>query len=126
MLGFCIVIDRGRVSLALDLMEELRGLFADRFVITLINRKEIKPKGFIRRENGSVIMDDDTRKTVIAAWQDRKRDRILHPFLKEKVEWGIIPFVQSMLLARYIRGDLDGYPPFLLEVRLEYAYTDYI
>ncbi|MGI5920077.1 MAG: CRISPR-associated endonuclease Cas1, partial [Christensenellales bacterium] len=103
----------GRISLALDLMEELRGVMVDRFVITLINKREIDAKGFIRRENGTVIMDDDTRKIVLKAWQEKKKETITHPFLKEKVEWGLVPFVQSMLLARYLRGDLDGYPPFL-------------
>ena len=103
----------GRISLALDLMEELRGLFADRFAITLINKREVNKDGFSRRENGSVLMNDDTRKTVLTAWQDRKREPIMHPYLKEKVEWGLIPYVQAMLLARYLRGDLDGYPPFL-------------
>lgn len=103
----------GRISLALDLMEELRGLFVDRFVITLINKREVNKDGFSRRENGSVLMTDDMRKTVLTAWQDRKREPIMHPYLKEKVEWGLIPYVQAMLLARYLRGDLDGYPPFL-------------
>lgn len=103
----------GRVSLALDLMEEFRGLFADRFVITLINRREVTKKGFQKRENGAVMMDGDTRKALLSAWQERKRATIVHPFLKEKVEWGLVPYVQSMLLARYLRGDLDGYPPFL-------------
>lgn len=103
----------GRVSLALDLMEEMRGLFADRFVMTLINRKEVSAKGFLKRENGAVLMDDETRKTVLVAWQERKTEIITHPFLKEKVEWGLVPFVQAMLLARHLRGDLDGYPPFL-------------
>lgn len=103
----------GRVSLALDLMEELRGLMVDRFVITLINKRLISAKGFIKRENEAVIMDDDTRKNVLRAWQEKKKETITHPFLKEKVEWGLVPYVQSMLLARYLRGDLDGYPPFL-------------
>ncbi|MDD5603588.1 MAG: type I-C CRISPR-associated endonuclease Cas1c [Eubacteriales bacterium] len=103
----------GRVSLALDLMEELRGVMVDRFVITMINKREISPKGFIKRENGAVIMQDDTRKAILKAWQEKKRETITHPYLKEKIEWGLVPFVQSMLLARYIRGDLDGYPPFL-------------
>lgn len=103
----------GRISLALDLMEELRGLMVDRFVITLINKRVINAKGFIKRENGAVIMDDDTRKTLLKAWQEKKKETITHPFLKEKIEWGLVPFVQSMLLARYLRGDLDGYPPFL-------------
>lgn len=103
----------GRVSLALDQMEELRGLFADRFVLTIINKRIVTAKGFIQRENGSVIMDSDTRKTVLRAWQERKQENITHPYLKVKVEWGLIPYVQAMLLARHLRGDLDGYPPFL-------------
>ncbi len=103
----------GRVSLALDIMEELRGLFADRFAITLINKKEIHAKGFIKRENGTVRMEDDTRKIILKAWQERKKEIITHPFLKEKVEWGLVPFIQAMLLARFLRGDLDAYPPFL-------------
>lgn len=103
----------GRASLSLDLMEELRGLFADRFVIGLINTRQINAKGFIRRENGSVVMEDETRREVLKAWQERKRETITHPYLKEKMEWGLVPFVQAMLLARYLRGDLDEYPPFL-------------
>jgi len=103
----------GRASLALDMMEELRGVVADRFVITLINKRIVNEKGFEKRENGAVIMDDTTRKSVLTAWQERKREEITHPFLDEKVEWGLVPFVQAMLLARYLRGDLDAYPPFL-------------
>ena len=103
----------GRVSLALDLMEELRCVFADRFVLSLINKKIVNASGFSRKENGAVIMDDDTRKTVLSNWQARKQETITHPFLQEKVEWGLVPFVQALLLARYIRGDLDEYPPFL-------------
>ena len=103
----------GRVSLGLDLMEELRSVFADRFVITLINKKIITNKGFQKRENGAVVMNDDTRKTVLTAWQDRKREELTHPFLSEKVMWGLVPYTQAMLLARYLRGDLDAYPPFL-------------
>jgi CRISPR-associated protein Cas1 len=103
----------GRVSLGLDLMEELRGVSGDRFVLTLINKRIITHKGFEKRENGSVIMDDATRKAVLTAWQERKREQITHPFLNEKMEWGLVPFIQAMLLARYLRGDLDEYPPFL-------------
>lgn len=103
----------GRPSLALDLMEELRAPFADRFVLSLVNKKVIKPNGFVNKENGAVIMDDDTRKLFISSWQERKQQTIVHPFLEEKVEWGIVPFVQALLLARYIRGDLDAYPPFM-------------
>jgi len=103
----------GRASLALDLMEELRGLMADRFVIGLVNKRQVSAKGFTRRENGSVAMDDDTRRQILTAWQERKKETITHPYLKEKTEWGLMPYVQAMLLARHLRGDLDEYPPFL-------------
>ncbi|RLD03774.1 MAG: subtype I-C CRISPR-associated endonuclease Cas1 [Chloroflexota bacterium] len=102
----------GRPSLALDLMEELRPVFADRLALTLVNRKQVKGKGFLQKESGSVLMDDETRKTVITTWQERKKDDIIHPFLKERIPFGLIPHVQAMLLARYLRGDLDAYPPF--------------
>ncbi len=110
--GFMHTDRPGRVSLALDLIEELRPVLADRFVLTLINKKMVTAKGFIKRENGAVIMNDELRKIILTEWQNRKKEVITHPFLKEKVEWGMIPFVQSMLLARYLRGDLDEYPPF--------------
>lgn len=103
----------GRMSLALDLMEELRGVMADRFVLTLINKRIMKKENFIQKENGAVILDDSGRKLFLTAWQERKRDSIKHPFLNEKLEWGMIPHIQAMLLARYLRGDLDEYPPFL-------------
>mgnify|MGYP001097894515 CR=1 FL=1 len=103
----------GRISLALDLMEELRPVYADRFVISLINKREVNTGGFFQKENGAVVMDDDTRKNILKAWQSKKQETITHPFLQEKIEWGLVPYVQSMLLARFIRGDLDAYPPFL-------------
>jgi CRISPR-associated protein Cas1 len=103
----------GRVSLALDLVEELRAPLADRFVLTLINKRIISSKHFRQKETGAVLMDDVGRKIVLTEWQNRKKETIIHPFLREKVEWGMVPFVQAMLLARYLRGDLDGYPPFL-------------
>ncbi|ACL20222.1 CRISPR-associated protein Cas1 [Desulfitobacterium hafniense DCB-2] len=103
----------GRISLALDLMEELRAVFADRFVLSLINRREVNPSGFTRMENGAVVMDDDTRRDILKAWQSRKQEEIKHPFLQEKMEWGLVPYAQAMLLARFIRGDLDGYPAFM-------------
>ncbi|KJD43089.1 type I-C CRISPR-associated endonuclease Cas1c [Paenibacillus terrae] len=103
----------GRASLALDVMEELRGVYADRFVLTLINKKLIHGKGFYKKENGAVIMDDDTRKIVLKAWQERKQEKIIHPYLNEKMSWGLVPYSQALLLARHIRGDLDEYPPFL-------------
>ena len=103
----------GRASLALDLMEEFRGIMADRFVISLINLKVINEKDFIQKENGSVIMTDEGRKKFISAWQSKKQDPITHPFLDEKISWGLAPYSQSLLLARSLRGDLDQYPPFL-------------
>lgn len=103
----------GRVSLALDLMEELRPVIADRFVISLINKREVNKNGFTVQENGAVIMDDSTRKAVLGAWQSHKQETITHPFLGEKMPWGLVPYVQAMLLARFLRGDLDAYPTFL-------------
>ncbi len=103
----------GRVSLALDLMEELRSVFADRFVLSLINKRIVNASGFVKKENGAVIMDDDTRKIILSKWQERKKEELKHPYLEEKIEWGLVPYVQSMLLARCIRGDLEEYPPFL-------------
>lgn len=102
----------GRPSLALDLMEELRPIFADRLALSLINRKQITGKGFTLKESGGVLMDDDTRKTVLTAWQERKKEQILHPYLQERIPFGLIPYVQALLLARHLRGDLDAYPPF--------------
>jgi CRISPR-associated protein Cas1 len=111
--GFMHTDRPGRASLALDIMEELRAVLADRFVLTIINKRIINANGFYAKENGAIVMDDDTRKTVISAWQSKKQEQIVHPFLKEKIEWGMVPYVQALLLARYIRGDLDEYPPFL-------------
>lgn len=110
----CLHTERpGRASLALDLMEELRPVLADRFVVSLINKRMITGKGFKAKENGAVLMDDETRKILLTEWQNKKKETLIHPFLNEKVEWGMVPYVQAMLLARYLRGDLDGYPPFL-------------
>lgn len=102
----------GRPSLALDLMEELRPVFADRLALSLVNRKQIVGKGFTQKESGGILMDDETRKTVLTAWQERKKEEIVHPYLKEKIPFGLIPHIQAMLLARHLRGDLDAYPPF--------------
>jgi CRISPR-associated protein Cas1 len=103
----------GRHGLALDLMEELRSVVADRLCITLINLQKVNIKGFKKTESGAVLMDDDTRKTVLVAYQDRKREEIMHPFLQEKIPVGMILFAQAQLLSRYLRGDLNGYPPFV-------------
>lgn len=102
----------GRPSLALDMMEELRPVLADRLALTLVNRRQVHGKGFNTRESGAVMMDDVTRKEVLVAYQSRKRDEITHPFLNEKVSFGLVPHIQALLLARYLRGDLDAYPPF--------------
>jgi len=103
----------GRASLALDLIEEFRPYLADRLALSLVNRQQIKPDGFKKTETGAVIMDDETRKSVLIAWQKRKQEKITHPFLNEKVQIGLLPYIQALLLARYLRGDLKGYPPFL-------------
>lgn len=102
----------GRASLALDIMEELRPVLADRLALSLINRKQISPDGFTQKESGGVIMDDDTRKEVLTAWQKRKQEEITHPYLAEKMMMGLVPYAQSLLLSRFLRGDLDGYPAF--------------
>ncbi|MCR1842223.1 type I-C CRISPR-associated endonuclease Cas1c [Murimonas intestini] len=102
----------GRVSLALDLIEELRPVLADRFVLTIINKKILTGKDFSKKEDGAVIIKDDARRTLLTEWQNKKKDVITHPYLNEKIEWGMIPFCQAMLLARYLRGDIDEYPPF--------------
>lgn len=90
-----------------------RAVLADRFVLSLVNKKIVNGKNFTKKENGAVLMDDELRKKLLVEWQKKKKETITHPFLKEKVEWGMVPYVQAMLLARYLRGDLDSYPVFL-------------
>ena len=111
--GFMHTDRPGRRSLALDLVEEFRALMCDRFVLTIINKRIVNPKQFEFREDGAVLLNDEGRREFITAWQKRKEDEIRHPFLEEKVQWGMVPYVQALLLARYLRGDLDAYPPFL-------------
>ena len=111
--GFMHTLRPGRKSLALDLVEELRACYADRFVLTLINKQIISANDFTKQETGAVLINDDARKKLLSKWQDKKKEEITHPFLKEKVPWGLVPYVQSMLLARTIRGDLEQYPMFL-------------
>lgn len=111
-LGFLHVDRPGRPSLALDLVEELRAPLVDRLALSLVNLRQIKGSGFTTKESGGVMMDDATRKEVLVAWQKRKTDAVLHPYLKERVAFGLLPHVQAMLLARHIRGDLDAYPPY--------------
>ncbi len=103
----------GRTSLALDLMEELRPCLADRFVLTLINNRVMNASDFQQQEGGAVLLTDEARRTFLKAWQERKRELITHPYLGEKIPWGLVPYLQALLLSRYIRGDLDAYPPFL-------------
>jgi CRISPR-associated protein Cas1 len=103
----------GRPSLALDLLEELRPVIAERLVLSLINRKQVSGTGFRTSESGGVVMDESTRKRVLVAYQERKQDEIQHPFLGDRIAFGLTPHLQATLLARFIRGDLDGYPCFL-------------
>lgn len=103
----------GRSSLALDLMEELRPCVADRFVLTLINNRILKEEDFVRQDNGGVFLRDDARRTVLKRWQERKKETLTHPYLGEKIPWGLVTYLQALLLARYLREDLDAYPPFL-------------
>ena len=102
----------GRRSLALDLMEELRAVYADRFVLSCVNRKIITAKHLQKQESGAVLLTDDGRRAFLGAWQSKKQEQITHPFLKEKIPWGLVPYVQALLLARTLRGDLEAYPPF--------------
>jgi CRISPR-associated endonuclease Cas1 len=111
--GFFHTERPGRCSLALDMVEELRAPFADRFVLTLINRKMISARSFVIKENGAVMLTDEARKDFLTFWQKRKDEEITHPYLNVKLEWGLVPHIQAMLLAKYIRGDIDDYPPFI-------------
>jgi CRISPR-associated protein Cas1 len=103
----------GQMSLALDLMEELRPIVADRFVLSLINRRELTISDFTKSGSGAVALTESGRKKLFSSWQTNKREIIKHPFLEEKLEWGLVPYSQALLLSRTIRGDLDEYPPFL-------------
>ena len=111
--GFMHTDRPGRRSLALDLVEEFRSVLCDRFVLTIINKRLINREAFIKREDGAVILTEDGRREFLSIWQKRKYEELKHPFLEEKVEWGMLPYIQAMLLSRYIRGDLDCYPPFM-------------
>ena len=111
--GFYHKLRVGRRSLALDIVEELRAFFVDRLVITLINTGQITKKDFLKKEGGGILMTDECRKKLLGIWQERKREEINHPIIDEKIEIGLVPYVQSQLLARHIRGDMDEYPPFI-------------
>jgi len=111
--GFYHEIRVGRASLAVDMMEELRAYLVDRFVISMINLKQISRKDFFEKEGGAVLMTDEGRKKILTNWQERKKKIITHTILNEKIEIGLIPYAQALLLARFIRGDMEEYPPFL-------------
>ncbi len=110
--GFMHTDRPGRCSLALDLLEELRAPYADRFVLSCINKKIVDSGDFEQKENGAVFLNESGRKKYLSAWQNKKAEKLTHPYLQESTEWGLVPYVQALLLARYVRGDLDGYPPF--------------
>ena len=93
-------------------MEELRAVYADRFVLSCINQKILTPKHFQKQENGAVLLTDEGRRAFLGGWQTRKQETITHPFLNEKLPWGLVPYVQALLLARTLRGDMELYPPF--------------
>ena len=112
--GFLHALRPGRTSLALDLMEEMRAYLGDRLVLSLINRKQVTPNDFVMQGESGVVMTDDCRKAVLTAWQSRKKETIVHPYLEEKIPVGLLPYAQALLLARAIRGDLDDYPVFLI------------
>lgn len=113
--GFLHTLRPGRQSLALDMMEELRAYLGDRFVLSLINKRQITAKDFLYQGENGMVMTDKGKKIFISAWQNRKREIITHPYLNEKLEIGLIPYVQAMLMARYIRQDIDDYPVFLIK-----------
>jgi len=114
-IGFFHTDRSGRASLALDLIEELRAYLVDRFVLSMINLQQVKDDDFLQKEGGGIIMTDECRKTMITAWQKRKHEIITHSVIKEKIEIGLIPFVQANLLAKYIRGDIPEYVPYICE-----------
>jgi CRISPR-associated protein Cas1 len=112
-LGYLHAVRPGRAALALDLQEEFRAPFADRLALTLINRGQLGPADFEEREGGAVLLNEDGRRTAIAAWQERKQEEVVHPLLEQKLPLGVVPFVQARLLARTIRGEMTGYLPYL-------------
>ena len=112
--GFMHTLRPGRTSLALDLMEEMRAYLGDRLVLSLINRKQVAPNDFVMQGESGVVMTDNCRKTVLTAWQNRKKEMFVHPYLEEKIPVGLLPYAQALLLARAIRGDIDDYPVFLI------------
>jgi CRISPR-associated protein Cas1 len=112
-IGFLHAVRPGRPSLALDLMEELRPLVADRLALTLINRRQLTEKDFVERPGGGVALTDEGRRTLLTAYQKRKSEEIYHPVVDKNTPIGLIPHLQARLLARHLRGDLEHYPPFV-------------
>lgn len=112
--GFFHTDRPGRASLALDMMEELRPFIADRLALNMVNLQQVAPKDFLKKEGGGIILTDKGRKAVLGGWQKRKMDEITHPYLNEKIPVGLLPYVQALLMARFLRGDIDGYPPFFM------------
>ena len=112
-IGFFHADRSGRASLALDLIEELRAYIVDRFVLSMINLQQVKGDDFLQKEGGGIIMTDECRRTMLTAWQKRKHETVTHPIIKEKIEIGLIPYVQANLLAKYIRGDIPEYTPYI-------------
>lgn len=113
--GFLHTLRPGRASLALDMTEELRAYMGDRFVLSLINRRQISPSDFLYQGDQGVVLTDDGRRTFLTAWQTRKKETVVHPYLNEKIPIGLIPHAQAMLMARFIRGEVDDYPVFLIK-----------
>lgn len=113
-IGFLHTLRPGRTSLSLDMMEELRAYLGDRLVLSLINRKQVCIKDFVHQGEDGVTMTDNGRKIILSAWQSRKKETIIHPYLGEKIPIGLLPYAQAMLLARFFRGDIDNYPVFLI------------
>ena len=113
--GFLHTLRPGRVSLALDMIEELRAYLADRFVLSLINKRQIAAKDFLYQGEEGVILKDDARRTFITAWQNRKKEEFIHPYLNQRIPIGLLPYCQAMLLARYMRNDIDDYPVFIVK-----------
>ena len=112
-IGFLHEVRSGRPGLALDLMEEFRAVLSDRVALSLVNLRQVGPRDFRTTESGAVEMKEETRKTILQTWQKKKQETIQHPFLEERVPIGLLPHLQALLLARYLRGDLDAYPPYI-------------
>lgn len=113
--GFLHTLRPGRTSLALDMIEELRAYLGDRFVLSLVNKRQITPQDFLSQGEQGIVMTDKGKKTFLTAWQQRKRDTITHPYLNQKIEIGLLPHAQALLMARYLRGDIDDYPVFIFK-----------